>query len=64
MKVFINTFIPTFAVWGNTATYAAWGNTAVLAFNLKKLARSLALLRGTSQQEAFPAVRRQNPCIL
>jgi hypothetical protein len=25
----INTFIPTFAAWGNTATYATWGNMAV-----------------------------------
>jgi len=30
MKVhYINTFIPTFAAWGNTATYAVWGNTAI-----------------------------------
>jgi hypothetical protein len=64
MKVFINTFIPTFAVWGNTAAYAAWGDTAVLAFNPKTGALTCASCAAQGQQEAFPPAARKNPCIL
>lgn len=51
----INTFIPTLAAWGNTATYAMWGNMAVLDYQSVSYGHSLRLLRSCPgvQQEAF-----------